>query len=348
MKPRVVAKDDETVQREWGCSIMQGNICFGTHLIKDNGMDDSYLRQIGSRGLRHCVLRLASVVVRFLPIRVGYFLAECGGYALFLLSARRRNIVGDNIKRVLGVELDKRRLRRKVCGIFKNTAKSYFDLINLSQLRFKNLERSVTIEGWHHLTKAVANAKGTIIATAHLGNIEFAAQVLAARGIEMTVFVEPFDSTPALRKIAELRRKNMCKLLPVSMGAMRDGLQILRRGGTLTIFCDRDVQGNGLKVKFFGEETSLPVGAVSLALRTGATIVPIFSVRKSSNRFAIYIEPPLRLVANGNRSQSVRANLERLVAIMERYIRQYPEQWMVLEPVWRNQVVEFNSTQHVD
>ena len=112
----------------------------------------------------------------------------------------------------------------------------------------------------------------------------------------------------------------------------------------MVIVCDRDIQRNGLRVKFFGEETSLPIGAVSLALRTGAAIVPIFSVRKSSNRYAIYIEPPLRLVDMGNHSHSVRANLERLVAIMERYIRQYPEQWVVLEPIWRNQVAEL--TQH--
>ncbi len=100
-----------------------------------------------------------------------------------------------------------------------------------------------------------------------------------------------------------------------------------------------------MKVNFFGEETSLPLGAVNLALRTGAAIVPIFSVRKSGNRFAIYIEPPLRLVNTGNRGHSVRANLEKLVAIMERYIRQYPEQLVMREPIWRNQVAEVNSTQ---
>jgi len=287
-------------------------------------------------------------VARFLPMRLGYFLAECGGDALFLLSARHRNIVDNNIKRVLGVELDNRRLRRTVRSVFKNMTKNYFDLTKLSQSRFENLKGSVTIEGWHHLTEAVTSGRGTIIATAHLGNFEFAAQVLAVRGIEMTIFVEAFDSAAFLRYIAELRQRNGCRILPVSIGAVRDGLQILRHGGTVTIACDRDIQGNGLKVKFFGEETSLPVGAVSLALRTGAAIIPVFSVRKCSNRFTIYIEPPLRLVDTGNHSHSVRANLERLVAIMERYIRQYPEQWVALEPIWHNQVAEFKPTQHLD
>lgn len=296
--------------------------------------------------LKYRALIIAAKVARFLPMRVGYFLAGCGGDALFLLSARHRYIVGNNIKHILWVELDKRRLRQKVRSVFKNLAKNYFDLTKLSQLRSGNLDRSVTIEGWHHLTKAVSNARGTIIATAHLGNFEFAAQVLVVRGIKMTIFVEDFDSTPFLRCIAQLRQGNGSRILPVSAGALRDCLQMLRHGGTVVIVCDRDIQGNGLKVKFFGEEASLPSGAVSLALRTGATVVPIFSVRKSSNRFAICIEPPLELVDSGNRSHSVRANLEKLVAIMENYICQYPEQWVVLEPIWHNQAAAFNPTQH--
>ena len=296
--------------------------------------------------LRYRALRLAVLAVRLLPMRLGYFLAECGGDALFLLSARHRNIVGNNIKHVLGVQPDKRRLRRQVRSVLKNMAKNYFELTKLSQLRLENFEGSVTIEGWHHLTQAVNNARGTIIATAHLGNFDFAAQVLALRGIEMAIFVEAFDSTPFLRCIAQLRQGNGSRILPVSAGALRDCLQMLRHGGTVGIVCDRDIQGNGLKVKFFGEETSLPSGAISLALRTGATIVPIFSVRKSDNRFAICIEPPLDLVDSGNRSHSVRANLERLVSIMENYICQYPEQWVVLEPIWHNQAAAFNPTQH--
>jgi len=222
--------------------------------------------------------------------------------------------------------------------------KNYFDLTKLSQLRLDKLEENVTIEGWHHLAEAVTDDRGTIIASAHLGNFDFAVQVLVLRGIKLTIFVEDFNSTPFLRNVAKLRQRNGARTIPVSTGALREGLQILRHGGTIGIACDRDIQGNGLKVNFFGEVTLLPVGAVSLALRTGAAIVPIFGVRQSNNRYSIYIEPPLRLFSNGNRSHSVRAGLEKLTAIMERYIRQYPEQWVVLEPIWRNQVDELSST----
>jgi phosphatidylinositol dimannoside acyltransferase len=288
------------------------------------------------------------MISRLLPTHIGYFLADCGGEALFLLSARHRNIVGNNIKHVLSAELDSRKLQVIERGVLKNMVKNYFDLTKLSQLRLEELERSVTIEGWHHLTESVNGPTGTIIATAHLGNFEVAAQVLAARGIKMAIFVEAFDSAAFLRNIAELRLRNGCRILPVSTGGMRDGLQILRHGGTVIIVCDRDIQGNGTEIKFFGEKTSLPFGAASLAIRTGATIVPVFSVRKPGNRFTIYIEASLRLAELGNRSHSIRANSERLVAVVERYVRQYPEQWVVLEPIWRNQIGQFNSVHHTN
>ena len=295
--------------------------------------------------IRYRVLKLAAKTTRSMPVWLGYCLAGLCGDVLFLVSAKRRKIVRDNIKHVPGFELDKRRQRGTIRSVFKHMIRNYFDLTKLSQLRLDKLEENVTIEGWHHLADAVTNARGTIIASAHLGNFDFAAQVLALRGIKMTIFVEDSNSTPFLRNVAKLRQGNGARTIPVSTGALREGLQILRHGGTIGITCDRDIQGNGLKVNFFGEVTLLPVGAVSLALRTGAAIVPIFGVRQSNNRYSIYIEPPLRIFGNGDRSHSVRAGLEKLTAIMERYIRQYPEQLAMLEPIWRNQVAEVNSTQ---
>lgn len=304
--------------------------------MEHNGMHTTILSQTRKMDLIYRVIRLSAIGASLLPMRLGYFLADCGGYAIFLFSTRRRCIISDNIRRIPKVRTDESRVQRKVSCVFRNSLKNYFDLTKLSQFRFQNLEGTVTIEGWHHLEKAMTEARGTIIASAHLGNFEVAAQVLATRGIKMAIIVEPFNSKAFLRNIAKLRQRNGCRILPVGMGAMKDGLQILRQGGAVVVVCDRDVQGNGVNIKFFGEETSLPSGAVSLALRTGASIVPVFSVRKPNNRFTIYIEPPLRLVDTGNRNDNVKANMERLAAIMERYIRQYPEQWVVLEPIWRN------------
>ena len=278
-------------------------------------------------------LSLVSFVARIVPMRVGYFIAECGGDVFFLLSRKRRTAVGNNILRAVGVQ-EKSKIRREIRYVFRNAAKNYFDITKLSQMDLENINGLVKIEGMEHLTRAVNAGKGVIIATAHLGNFEFAAHVVAAHGFEMKILIEAYDdSNPFLRKLAGMRQGKGIKTLPVDMRGMKECLKSLLRGGTVTIVCDRDMQGTGVKTPFFGKETSFPVGVVDLAYRTGAAVVPIFSLRGPGNTTSIFIEPPLQLSELKDHDQALKANLESLVAVLEKYIRRCPEQWVVLEPI---------------
>jgi lauroyl/myristoyl acyltransferase len=272
-----------------------------------------------------------TAIARFIPMRFGYFLAECGGEIAFLLSTKRRNVVGNNIRRAMGVDENNGKIRRKVRCVFRNSAKNYFDLAKLSRINLENLKDKVMIEGLHHLTREVNKRKGVIIASAHLGNYEFGAHVIASRGIDMTILVEAFNSTPFRRKLVSLRQRNGVRILPVGMNGMKEGIQTLRRGGTVTIVCDRDIQKKGINVKFLGKETSFPVGAIDLALRTGAAVVPIFSLRRPNNTTSIFVEPPLKLSNIQDHDQALMASLKCLVAVLEKYIHAYPEQWVILE-----------------
>jgi len=46
-------------------------------------------------------------------------------------------------------------------------------------------------------------------------------------------------------------------------------------------------------------------------------------------------EPALELARTGDRDADVREAMRRWVPVLERHIRQAPEQWSVFEPVWR-------------
>jgi phosphatidylinositol dimannoside acyltransferase len=299
------------------------------------GRISTWLSQIHN-SFRYFPLKFAILIAQSLPFRLGRSLADCGGDLAFLLSTRRRKIVTGNLKRILGVKVKDQTLRDKTRKVFRNVARNYFDLARVSKMNMNRLDRDITIEGWQHLIQAQSNKKGVILATAHLGNFELGAQVLVNRGIEMTILVEDFYSNPVLWHIAKLRQRKGVRILPVNLQGMKDCYYHLVRGGTVTIACDRDIQGNGIKIRFMGEETTLPFGAVSLALRTGAALVPIFCVRTPRHLTSIFIESPLTLTDKDNREESMRDNLEKLAAIMEKYIRMYPEQWAIMEPFWQS------------
>jgi lauroyl/myristoyl acyltransferase len=285
---------------------------------------------------RYSLLRLVILISRYFPVRLGNFLADCGGTAFFLLSPGRRKTVTENLKHILKTEDEAQKIREKSRQVFKNVGRNYFDLTRLSRITLKDLGGIVTIEGWQNLTRAQNLGKGVILATAHLGNFELGSQVLVLHGVEITVLAENFENGPMMRNVALLRQRKGVKIVPIDTKGMKDSFYILLKGGTVVIASDRDILGNGIKTRFLGEEVTLPFGAVSLAQRTGAALVPIFSIRKPANSTTLYIEPPLDLVEVENREASLKANLDKLAAVMEKYICKYPEQWAVLEPFWQD------------
>ena len=98
--------------------------------------------------------------------------------------------------------------------------------------------------------------------------------------------------------------------------------------------CDRGIADNSRMVEFFGALARLPVGAVRLALGTGAPLIPAFGLRLPGDTFIMRIGPPLELTATGDLEADLDAGLKTIVNLMERYISQNPEQWLVAAPVW--------------
>ena len=110
-------------------------------------------------------------------------------------------------------------------------------------------------------------------------------------------------------------------------------MRALRQGGTIGLASDRDFLRNGTPVRFFGQETTLPIGAVRLAMETGAPIVPVIC-RRHRLRQTFTIEEPFYLPKTGDTDADVRRGLERVVAILERHIRADPAQWVMFQRVW--------------
>ena len=72
---------------------------------------------------------------------------------------------------------------------------------------------------------------------------------------------------------------------------------------------------------------SLAAGPAILALRTGATLLPIFTVRTASGAFQVNIGRPLEVGTKPDRHESLETSLQQYVEILEPYLLKYPGQW---------------------
>jgi lauroyl/myristoyl acyltransferase len=267
-----------------------------------------------------------------LPKRVGYLIATLVGDIIYLLSPRIRGSIAGNVRHVLGSEADEAAVRRVVRGVLRTAAKNYLDLIRIPRVKPEEIMREVIPHGVHHLVDAVATGKGVMLVTAHFGSFDIAVQLLAVHSVRTTILVEALEPQRLLDHVVSLRRNKGLNIIPARSGALQAMLQALRKGELVLLACDRDVTGEAPQALFFGEETRLPDIAVRIALRTGASIIPVFNLRRDDGRYDVYIEPPIEVASNG--SGAVAECMNEVIRVMEKYIRSCPEQWAVLEPVW--------------
>jgi len=216
--------------------------------------------------------------------------------------------------------------------VFVNQVRQYLEVFQIPRLDRARLDAIVRVEGWDHFLCAQRLGKGVIFGSAHLGPVALVGQILMHRGYTLTLPAEKTDSE-FMHAVNRARQAQGLVLVPMD-SALGIG-RVIRDGGVLGILADRAVTGVGERVEFFGRPALLPSAQVALALRTGAALVPAFAWREKGLLFA-RIEEPLQLVSTGDRAADVRAGVRRFAAVLERYIKEHPEQWTVFEPAWES------------
>ncbi|APV45074.1 kdo(2)-lipid IV(A) lauroyltransferase [Dehalogenimonas formicexedens] len=281
---------------------------------------------------KYYAFKIAGFSLSYLPRNLGYFVASLVADFAYTFFPTARVGVADNMRHVLGFNVDDIVLRRAVREVLKNTAKNYFDLIKLPHMELDEIERHLTVHGWQHLKDALERKWGVVLVTAHLGSFDIAAQIFAIRSVKTTVLVEALKPPPLLNHVTALRESHGVAFMPGRPGALESMMQLLRSGEAILMACDRNIKGKGITSVFFGEEATLPTVAVRMAMRTGAAIVPIFNRREDNGKYVIYVEPAIDVFTTGN--GAVVKNVEQIAQVMERYIRHCPEQWVTLKSIW--------------
>ena len=270
-----------------------------------------------------------------LPRNVSYGLAKVMGDLAYTFRKGARWDVHDNIRHVLGENASPADLRRYGKEAFRNVARYYADLVRLPKTTARELlEERVKLTGYERLTSVLDSGRGVIVGTAHYGNPEIAVQVAGVLGLDVLVLAEPLEPPAFAAQMDRIRGQFGTKYIDVGFGAIADCIRHARKGGVLAIAADRDIQGKGVPIPFFGAPTRVPLGAADLAQRTGAALLPAYCKRVGDG-FEVVFEEPLELVNTGRAKDDALTNTKALFARFEAWLREDPGQWMVLDRIWK-------------
>ncbi|MFN8454682.1 MAG: lysophospholipid acyltransferase family protein [Anaerolineae bacterium] len=283
--------------------------------------------------LTYLLYRLGGILVPKMPPALGYTLCDWLGGVLYQFHKSGRANITLNLRRILGQEAASAEINRRARLTFSYLLYNYFDLFRLPALDSQAVACLVSVTGWKNVEAALAEGKGIVMTSAHLGNIEMVLYAMLQRGLNITIPVERLEPPELFEYVSTLRMSRGLKLIPID-GPLLNLMRTLKKGGVAGLAGDRDITRSGQVVNFFGYPAQLPDGHVRLALKTGSPIVLGFSRRNPDHTFHAYFLPPYHPPLTGSEEERVQAGVKFIVTEIEKAIRLYPEQWTITVSVW--------------
>ncbi len=278
-------------------------------------------------------IRAGTHLLRILPYGLARTLALGAGDLSWILLKERRKVLAENLSHT-APEKDEGARRRLVRATFRNFALCAVDFLRLPLLSREEVIRQVEIHGLENLDQALAQGKGAILVTGHLGNWDFAGAFLAALGYPIHAVGEDLD--PETYAVYErYRGATGMKIISLS-GAALPCLRVLKRKELLVLVGDRAIHGQGLTVDFCGGRRVLPEGPAAFALKTDAALVIghlILNTGGSEKRYHGVISPVITPQAVG--AEDAQGFTQAISDALSEAVRHYPDQWFVFQPQWK-------------
>lgn len=271
------------------------------------------------------------------PRRLAHRIGRCLASAYFRARPKYWRAACANLSMILGQPADSNVVARAADEMVRGHFVSWIDFLHFATRPPRESARLIeAVEGFSRIVEGRARGKGVVLLAAHLGNWEVGGFMLAEIRMPIHVVLVP-DIYPGVERARRrLHERAGVTEIPIdkSFAPTLAVMRALDQNAIVAMQGDRDFNNTGLAVAFFGREAYFPRGPFRVAMATGATVLPAFILRVPDGRYRALVEEPLFIEREGDADAALRRNIQRYVAILERYIRAYPEQWYCFYPFW--------------
>jgi len=154
-------------------------------------------------------------------------------------------------------------------------------------------------------------------------------------GLNLTVVSRPVNN-PIIQRILLFFRERPTGnwgRIPKGVDGARQALKLLRQGLNLGVLVDQRTS-QGVALPLFGQPARTTLGIAKLAIDQDLPIVPVHIERLGGARFRISLEPPVGHPQLGDRLDEAKAMMTEVNQILERWIRERPQDWLWLHRRW--------------
>ncbi len=284
--------------------------------------------------LEYAAVVSVRALVRVTPWPLVHATGRLLGLLFYALDARHRRVSLDNLAHAFPARTptERRRIARQV---FAHFGRLLFDLLKFSTLRPDQMLDLVEFDGDDRVRAAQASKCGYLLFTGHFGFWELHGLVHALRLGPIGVLARPLDN-PRLNALLERVRQSTGNVVIYRRGAIRRVMRQLQANQGVAILIDQHSHtSDAVLVDFFDRPAATTTSLAVLAARTGAPVVPTFTIPLPDGRYRLIYEHPVEPPRDES-PEEIRGFTQRCTDVLEMYVRRYPELWLWMHRRWRD------------
>lgn len=297
-------------------------------------------REITTRHrVEYAAFRALRGVLRLLPAPLALGLGEALGWFAGVVVRIRRRVVDDNLALAFP-DRDPSWRNRVARASYRHLGREAASQFRVGKGAREWALEATEVEGIEFLQVPVAEGRGAVMVTGHLGSWEMGGAGLAVRGLPMEPVAQA-QANPLFDADLTATREAMGLTLIRRGDASREVIRSLRRGRVPGLVADQNARKAPLFVDFFGVPAATHRGPALFALRTGAPLVVGACLRTSRHpqRYRIVLEE-VSVPTSGDLEDDVQRLTEAWVAALERWVRIAPEQYFWQHKRWKTRPPE--------
>ncbi len=284
--------------------------------------------------LEYGLFRIVTAVVSALPERAALSLGAVLGWLCGVVLRIRRSDVDRHLAFAFP-ERDTAWRRRVARASYAHLGREAVSTFRVTSRGPVEVVARTTMVGFEAFQAAVAQGRGVILVTGHIGNWELGGAAFSSRGLPVDAVAKGMANPLFGADLEASRRRVGVRLVDLPQ-APREALRSLREGHVLGLIADQNAREQGIFVPFFGRAAATFRGPALLALRSGAPIFLGVSLREPGvpARYRVTVER-IAVAPTGDLEEDVRALTLAHTAALERAVRAAPEQYFWQHRRWK-------------
>jgi len=279
------------------------------------------------------LVRAVMAGVSLLPMSAVRSLGHGFGRFMFWVDGGHRRIALANLARAFPLRSAAER-RALAKAMYAHFGALVFELLRFRSLTPDQMKALMEVEGVERIHAAHAKGKGMFFVTGHFGYWEMQAITHPFHSPSIAVMARPLDN-PKLHDWLEQLRTMTGNRVIYRQGALRRVLRELGENHAVAILIDQHIHtSEAVTVDYFGRPAATTSALAALALRTGAAVIPVFTLPLPGGRYRFIYEHPVE-PPPADSPDPVREFTQRCTDVLEMYVRRHPELWLWMHRRWR-------------